>query len=189
MPFVPDVVLNTPRRIAGKITTVYSNAVRGNITSSTTVVSGGAITFILQDLPKFASYANIYDQYRILSVRVNFLVLGATNPASGPPGYIQTAIDYDDAVVPTTANDLVNYDTLQTTPIGQFFQRTLQPRSAIAAYSGVFTSFGNKWGQWYDTASSSVIHYGIKYFIPVIPTSVYTIQPTACYQVQFRSTH
>jgi len=188
-PFVYDTRISVPKKTVGKIHTFYASAVRGNITTSTTVPSAGAITFILQDLANFTDYTNLFDQYRILAVKVEFIMLGSTNPLTGPPGYIQTALDYDDATTPGSANELMQYDSVQVVPIGQYFERSVRPRSAVAMYSGVFTSFGNKYAQWCDSASSSVIHYGIKYYIPIIPTFVYTIQPIAHYQIQCRSIH
>jgi len=188
MPTLPDPVQRVPRT-ANRIVDFYLSAVRGAISSSTTVPAAGAITFILQDLPAFSDLTNLYDQYRILSVRVEFVMTGATNPLTGPPGIFTTAIDYNDANSPASINELMQYESVQVVPIGQYFERTLKPRSAVATYSGVFTSFGNVYGQWLDAASSSVIHYGIKYFIPAVPTSVYTFSPIAHYHVQCRSTH
>jgi hypothetical protein len=188
-PFTYDTKISVPRRICGKLHTFYASAIRGNILSSTTVPSAGAINFILADLNNVSDYTNLFDQYRILAVKLEFIMLGSTNPLTGPPGYIQTAIDYDDVTTPGSANELMQYDTVQVAPIGQYFERTLRPRSAPAMYSGAFTSFGNVYAQWLDSASPSVQHYGIKYYIPIIPTSVYTIQPIAHYQIQCRSIH
>jgi hypothetical protein len=187
-PTLEDFAIRTPKTDK-RVHNFYLAASRGSITTSTTLPSAGAITFILQDLPAFSDITNLFDQYRILSVRVEFVMGGATNPLTGPPGIMATALDYDDANTPASLNELVQYETCQVVPIGQYFERTVKPRSALAAYSGVFTSFANVYGQWYDAVSSSVQHYGIKYYIPAVPTSVYTIQPIAHYHIQCRSTH
>jgi hypothetical protein len=188
MPTQPDVRWIVPKRDK-EIHNFYLSASRGAITTSTTIPSAGALTFILQDLPAYTELTALYDQYRIMKVKVEFIVTGATNPLTGPPGLILTALDYNDATTPASVNELVQYETVQSVPVGNYFERTLQPRSAVAAYSGVFTSFANVYAQWIDTASSSVVHYGIKYYIPAIATSVYTISPIAHYHVQCRSLH
>jgi len=190
-PVINDIKWPRPSNgIAMKPYTFYATSVGGNITTSTTVVSGGALTFILSDLPDASSLANVFDQFRILSVKVDFMLLGATNASTGPPGYIQTAIDNNDAVAPTTATDLAQYETFQVVPIGQYFERVLTPSIALPAYTGtLFNGFVPRTKQWVDTNSPNTLHYGIKYFIPVIPTSVYTIQPIRHYQIQFRMMH
>lgn len=187
-PTVPDRPMQYPKKL-NKIHNFRVSASRGAITTSTTIPAAGAITFILQDYPAFSDLVNLFDQYRILEVKVDFIMGGTTNPLTGPPGIVFTAIDFNDATAPTSVNDLVQYESFQAVPVGQYFERVVRPRSAVAAYSGVFTSFGNVYGMWYDTASSSVIHYGIKYFIPAIATSVYTINPIAHYLIQCRSLH
>lgn len=187
-PVVPDAPMRVPRSLS-KVHNFYLSASRGAITTSTTIPAAGAITFILQDLPTYTDLVNLFDQYRILCVKVDFIMGGTTNPNTGPPGLVFTSLDYNDATAPASINEMVQYESSQVVPIGQYFERTVRPRSAVAAYSGVFTSFGNVYGQWYDASSSSVIHYGIKYFIPAISTSVYTLQPVAHYHIQCRSTH
>jgi len=152
--------------------------------NSAPVTYGGYFT-----LAQFAGYADlttVFDQYRIMQIIVTFepnvpvvaLALGI---------YIGTALDYDDATAPSANTDLEQYDNYLSVPVGQYFQRTFNPRIAFAAYSGAFTSYSNQRAGWIDCASTNVQHYGIKWYMPTAAssTSVYNVKVQAF--LQFRS--
>ena len=185
---VPD-VLDIPRiHIArNKVYTFSRTVTAGQITASTTVDQLAALSFTLSSFPNSAEFTSLFDQYRIQYVEVDFIYL---NPASVlAPLY--SVIDYDDATVPASVNDLLQYGTLMHTSPGQEHVRRLNPKFDYAAYSGAFTSYAvSNFGDWIDVASPSVQYYGVKYALPASATGtagvVYNISITAI--LQFRNT-
>jgi len=150
------------------------------LTSSNTTSTGTGFYCALSALAGYTDWAACFDAYKILQIRMYFQPTG-TAIASAP---IQSAIDYDDYSAPT-AGVLEQYDSFQTVPFGQYFERTFNPRIAVAAYSGAFTSFANQRAGWLDIASPNVQHYGLKIYIPVVNT-VSSMVVTAQVHCQFR---
>jgi hypothetical protein len=163
----PDVAIR-PKPKRDRIYPFTQSYVGPNITAGLVEVDG-AISFSLSSLQNVTSYTTIFDKYRIVQARVSFhpyvgLNTETTGVTSGP---LITVIDYDDANVTTFAG-LMSYDNKKIAPLGSFFERTLVPRFAVAAYSGVFTSFAQSAiGQWVDAASTGIQYYGLKYSLPV----------------------
>jgi len=159
------------------------------ITSSTTVSSSAGLSFSLSVIANQASYANIFDLYRILQVNVKFIPTqtSTTSGQQGVGGTLYTVIDYDDSNTPTNLSSLFEYKTLKIAPPGVIDERTLSPRIAVAAYSGTFTSYANASNKtWIDTASPSVAYYGLKYYLTPTPT-VQTINYVITLMVQFKN--
>jgi hypothetical protein len=139
----------------------------GNITGSTTGETDGAVTVTLASFPDYTDFTNLFDTYRILQAVVEFnpLFLDTTATTNYPP--LATVIDYDDGNS-TAYAQLEEYDSFMITQTGQYFQRVFTPRIALAAYSGTFTSYSQpKAGTWIDVASTGVVHYGLKYALPI----------------------
>jgi len=130
----------------------------------------GAFQFNLAAVPSPSDFTSLFDTYRIAMVEVSFL---PTNPALIAAA-LYTVIDYDDANVPASAAELLQYDTLQVTASNQITKRTFVPKIALAAYSGTFTSYAAAKSQWIDCDSSSVQHYGLKYCLPALASSTAT---------------
>ncbi len=76
-----------------------------------------------------------------------------------------SVIDYDDDNPLATIADALQYGTCQINTMSSgYFKRVLQPRFAIAAYSGVFTSFAlSPQNTWVDVASPNVKYFGLKF--------------------------
>jgi len=157
----------------------------GTISSSTSAEVFGSVTFALSSLPDYTEFTALFDCYRIVGVKVCFYpaFLDTTATTIYPPLY--TVIDYDDASSLTTAA-MGEYDSCQVVQTGQFFERSLVPRTAVAAYSGTFTSFGQKALMWLDCGSPSVVHYGLKYGLDIsgAANTVWTV--VAHYSLEFR---
>jgi len=168
VPERPDVQLRSkPKR--DRVYAFTQAYIGPTITSSTTIETDGAITFTLTSLPNATNLANVFDKYRIRQAKVTFNPLATEGVITSgvTAGPIYTVLDYDDANATTIAS-LVSYDNLKTCSVGSFFERTLTPRAALAAYSGVFTSFAQASPtQWLDVGSPSIVYYGLKYGLPV----------------------
>jgi hypothetical protein len=183
-PEVPDVQpIQLSKR---KVYTIQRSVDLGTITASVSVEVDGAYSFALSNLPDSASLTPDWDQYRILQVRLSFypLFLDTSATVNYPP--IHTVIDYDDSTA-TAQAQLNEYSTLMISQSGTYFSRVINPMFAVAAYGGAFTQFAPKRG-WVDVASPGVLHYGLKYALPIsgAANAVWTV--TAHYTVSFRQT-
>lgn len=151
--------------------------------------TGFALFGTLGSLNNSTAYTTIFDSYRILQLTTSFIPV-ATAFGSGTTvshGALLTAIDYDDANAPSTSADLVNYDSCQIDRVGNFVERTYNPKVAAAVYSGAFTSFAQS-SLWIDCASPNVQHYGLKYFIePSTGSTSPTWDIHATYVIQFKN--
>jgi hypothetical protein len=177
-PRVPDV----PRIIIKpKIYTIMQTFFTANITTSSSTYVSGAVNMTLANTPLASSLESVFDAWRIVQYTVRFNP--TSPPIAGPP--LLTAIDYDDSTAPTSTNYLRAYDTLAETPLGNYVERTLVPRAAVAVYSGAFTSFAQaKPGTWIDAGSPNTIYYGVKFAVDTAPsaTQVYEIEMDCVFQ-------
>jgi len=181
---VPRILMRGPKKY-----TVVNNFFWGNIVTSTSSVTSGAVYVTLSSLPQTSSFATIFDSWRVLQFTVRFVPsLSMLTAVANPP--LLTVIDYDDATAPTTTGALRAYDTLLVTPFGQaggYVERTVNPKIAIAAFSGAFTSYAQA-SKWVDCASPGIQWYGVKYAIDMTAGSynpAYDIEVDAV--MQFKS--
>jgi hypothetical protein len=165
IPRVPDVPMVDFKR--NKVHTFVRHTAPFTISVDPTTDTQFAYGFTLAGLPDSTDFTNLFDQYRIGTVRVNFTAADTFGVVSVPT-LIYTAIDYDDNNV-ATVSALTEYDSFMQATLGFSFYRTLQPRPAVAMYSGAFTSFGSPSPLiWLDVASPSILYYGLKGIIPHI---------------------
>jgi len=156
---VPDVQRFQLKR--DKVYTFSRSFGIGQITTGPTSISG-AYSVTLASIPGYTEFTALFDQYRIIQVTIQFSPINVGAVALP----IISVIDYDDANVPSTADELRQYQTLRTVTGTQYFERTFTPRIAMAAYgNGVFNSFATQSPSiWLDSASSSIPYYGLKYY-------------------------
>jgi hypothetical protein len=144
-----------------QITLLQSLAPVNLFTTSTSIPTFFGLSFTVNSLDNFSSLSAVFDQYRIdeISVLVDSQINLASNGAE--LGQLYTVVDVDDASAPTTLAQLGGYSscTMSDGVLNHFHR--WKPQFAIAAYSGVFTSFAATTG-WIDCASPSVQHYGLK---------------------------
>jgi hypothetical protein len=152
-------------------------------------------SFNLSQLPSSSDFTALFDKYRITQIKYNFIpTVSVPNPDEAEGAftdfpYIQSVIDYDDATTPATQNELRQFDTHQVNPLGTTFTRVIQPRAALASYSGAFTSFGQApRSMWFDCSSPGVQYYGLKFCVSAAANSgtPYTAWHTEIeYTIQF----
>jgi hypothetical protein len=133
------------------------------VSSSTTLPVFYARAFTFTDVQQYASFAVIFDQYRIAEIEVWF------NPGNisssyntGTSGYIYTATDYDDDTAWTQTSQAQQYTNVMMGPPNLGHYRRWKPHVAEALYSGAFTSYGNITAPWIDMGSTGVKHYAFK---------------------------
>jgi len=151
-----------------------------------------AFYFCLSNMPNYTDFTNLFDMYRLLEAVVTFTPF-ATGSASSTvssafPGLIGTWIDTDDASLPANMAEGQQTETFQRNVATVPFIRVVKPRSAVATYSGTFTSYGTEYGRWMNTASPSVQYYGLKTVITgstfATSTKIYDVEATVT--MQFR---
>ena len=152
-----------------------------NITSSTSAAgvqtnAAGALTFSLSSLPNASEFQSLFDEYKLMKVKLDFIPFGSEvnlpiSSMSGstslvsPGGPLITAIDYDDNNTPAAAADLLQYQASKVTPVPKRLKMSLSPKFATEVYrSGLTTGYGARKG-WLDCANSDIPHYGVKYWM------------------------
>jgi len=153
-----------------QITVLRQVAPVQTITATATTVSQLQIYFALNVLDNAASFANVWDQYRLDAVRVtvkpqNNAVQLVTNSTTALT-QLYAVIDYDNVTALGTVAAAREYANCIVLEPGESFVRTFQPRLAVNVYGGAFGSFGNSPPMWLDSASPGVQHYGMKFLVP-----------------------
>jgi hypothetical protein len=135
-----------------------------------------------------------WDQYKLEAIRFtvapqnNAIGLVTNSTTTLVPLYC--VIDYDDSSNLTSAGQAQSYSNCVVVNPGESVERTFKPRMAIGAFGGsTFTSYANVADLWIDAASTNVLHYGVKLFIPGTAAAQTLLQSwdiTIEYFLQFR---
>lgn len=139
-----------------------------NILTSTVAATGlYSYQFTLNDLPDVSNYSAIWDSYRFDKITaviqpVTQISFPSTTFSHAP---LVTAIDYDDAAIPTSFAQLLAHGTSMIhDPMGGAVKRSFVPHCAIGV-ADTALNFANKsmgkW-KWIDMSTTGVTHYGFK---------------------------
>ncbi len=160
VPAVRDVepIRLTPEKVHTFQVCQYVEPIVSTVGSDTTQ----AFSFTLGGLNNATEFTSLFDQYRLVQVQAQFY------PDDAPESnLIYTVIDYDDASALTGPGQPLEYGTLQVNRFDEYFERTLNPRASLAAYSGTFTSYAMApQKMWLDCNSPDIQYYGLKVYIP-----------------------
>jgi hypothetical protein len=145
----------TIRQVADPITLNQSSA--GNVYGSFNFTAGAST--------QISQLTALFDQYMIVKAQIDFrprvtsFLQGTT-----PGGMLFTVIDFDDANVPSSTNQLEQYTTVKILPLSKRVTINLRPFFATAGNSQVSGSVlaVPKRG-WLDAAYTDINHYGVKY--------------------------
>jgi len=139
------------------------------LTTSTSVNTFYSTFFALSNFLGFAEYSGLFDQYRFEMIEVWIEPVSTQSTVMANIGELFSAVDLDDAVLPTLLSTISDkQNSLVTNGMDGHYHRW-RPHTALAAYSGTFTSFANSPSIWIDAGSPNVQHYGIK--VGALPTS------------------
>jgi len=147
----------TIRQVGDPITVSQSSA--GNVY--------GSFNFTAGTSAQASQLVALFDQYKICSVQLDFRPR-VTSFLQGtvPSGMLFTVLDFDDANVPSSTNQLEQYATVRILPLTKRVPIKLRPYFATAGnsqISGNVTCVPKR--GWIDAAYTDVNHYGIKYAI------------------------
>lgn len=138
-----------------------------------TVFSGeNATVFALSNVNGSAELTNLFDNYRILSVKYRWVCYRNpdTNTNASFKGIYPRVVwthDFNDAQPIQRAliyqrSNIREWFATPDRSTSQWY--TLKPAALIQLYeSTTSTAYGPKWKQWMDTADTTAPHYGIKY--------------------------
>jgi len=164
------------------------------LTAANNATTASSINANFNNTDNVANFQTIFDQYRIVAMRVyitpqNNAIGLVTNSTTSLVDFY-SVIDYDNPTALSSSSAARDYENCMVQAPGESAMRTFQPRMALAAYAGAFTSYANTQPLWIDCASPSVQHYGLKYFIPqatAAQTQLQSWELNAEYFIQFRS--
>lgn len=157
--------------------------------------------FSLASVPNYTEFTNLYDNYKITGVAVELRptftggelnnIANSANNVAIPD--IRTVVDYDDANVIATENELLQYQNIKWTRGNRIHRRYFKPKPAVPIYKDAL-SFGYSPAyspRWYDTAYATVPFNALKIWIDPLaggqPTNVvYRVYTT--YYLRFRGT-
>lgn len=138
-------------------------------TGNTAGDTGYQLGFSLGQVPNFTEFTSLFDMWRIVQVDFHMFpainsgdLNGATTNIVG--GLVAIAVDYDDATVPASFNQMLEKQDVQIYSPYEQVHLSFKPRTTAQLTSG--GSLGTAMqGQWVDCANTSVVHYGIKFSI------------------------
>lgn len=155
---------------------VFLSSAAADLVTTNGQAFGGSMQFQLDDVPSATDFTNLFDNYRVTGVEVEFVysVNSAVQAATAP--VMTIALDHDDATAPTGYGAIAQHDTAKTVTLvdgGIHRVRIPFPRVAQSAYNGsVFTSYvQGKANQWIDNTSANVPHYGLKFWMAGFPVT------------------
>lgn len=130
-------------------------------------------TFTLGLLPDASDFTNLYDQYRIMGVRVTLLPRGNSSDliTQGNIGRSFSVLDYDDNNVPSSINQLCQYPNMKMVSTHKAHSRYLVPKFQRDVATGLGTIAKNPSTGWIDCTRTDVLHYGVKWAVQGPPAA------------------
>lgn len=155
------------------------------ITGNTLTPSYASAYFALNFAVAYTEYTGLFDQYRI--DRIECWLDCRSSMGSSASVVMSTAIDLDDANVPTGSAQV---EAKQGSLVGSSLAgryHIWQPHMAVAAYTGAFTGYTSEVAGWIDSGSPSVQHYGLKIAIDAMPSGAQNFTLLTKLHCTFRS--
>jgi hypothetical protein len=141
-----------------------------------------ATSFLLSFLPQYTSFTAVFDQYRIAMIEIWITPTYQDYIGGSSTARYLTVIDYDDDATPTTTGQLLSYANCTDLSPYTGVYRKFVPHCASSGPSSNL----NVAAPWFDSASSSAKHFGLKcgMFSSTITSS---LQLKTRYTVEFRN--
>lgn len=169
--------------------------------NDTTLITRGALTASLSQIPDYTNYTAIWDQYRIDKVEFKFVPTlstvinkpydDSTSVLVVDPCQLVIAIDRDDNSLPSTSTgyvDLLKRAGSKTCRAGKTLTVTWKPNRLKSLYQSA-TSTGyavDNSNEFLDCAQTSIPHYGLKYALtPFSPPNCFQYMVKCRYWVSF----
>lgn len=159
--------VTVPRNLAQKIVSIKRTYQAADYNSNASVYSAAnSYSVALSACPGYTDFTNLFDSYRIVKVRIDFMPNLTGNPANALPGLynmFHMAVDHTDVSVPSQSGDVLQYDQHRSVQPYRPFSITWKPAPSSAYYnSATLSGYGPVPGAWIDSSSPAVPHYGLK---------------------------
>lgn len=135
----------------------------------------GSYTFNLAGVPSVADFTTLYDQYKIAGIKMTIIPkYNSVEMAPGAGGaginnatQVFTVLDFDDGNIPTSIDQLTQYQNLKMTRGGVTHKRYFKPTMLRNVYRGALAGDGHETvkARWCDMTYDDVVHYGLKWAI------------------------
>jgi hypothetical protein len=156
---IPPLVCNREQ----VFTCIQHVEVLNQCTSSVALSTFTGIPWTLGAHDQYASFTNLFDQYRITELEFRFVPKINANSSIVSTGLFHVVVDFDDVNVLTSIGQALDYENCKVVPGYKPITVRFRPRVALGAYSGAFSAFANEPAStWLDCASTNVQYYGVK---------------------------
>lgn len=171
--------VHTARNAVGhlfKRTAYQSNQIQLNSGSGTVF---GSNTFALANLPGYTDFTELYDQYKINKVKVQFIpkITSAILNGSAQIPMIHSTIDSNDATPPASIQSMMENEDVKSTRGNAIHTRYFTPKCQTKLYESAVTDgyAVSRKNPFINTADPTVPHYALKWAIegPVSGGEVY----------------
>lgn len=158
----------------------------GTISSGLATNNYGSFLFKLQDIPNYSEMQAVFDSFRINAVRLTFIP--ASNITTGSnadfSNRIVTAIDYNSSTVPTSVNQLRDYESCKVSPNNVlhtvYFKPKLNPLGTTGNLAGP--------QPWVATTNATAQYFAVLYAMehPAYASSSDLYRVEAKYYLEFK---
>jgi len=149
------------------------------------------ITFALNGISGAGTLSSLFDLYKVDAIRVtirpNNNAIGLADPTVTSLVPLYWVIDYNDAVPLVSASAALEYDNCMVVSPGESAERTFCPMYNLVAKSAAGVDYISRSGDWLDTSSDDILHYGCKFYIPA-GTAVQTFLQTWSVEIAYHFT-
>jgi len=125
-----------------------------------------AAAYALNSIPNHAEFTALYDQYKITGVKVKYLPRGNSSDVNSGNqlSSLFTVIDTDDSQVPTSIDQLTQYQSVKMCRSSQSLTRYWKPKFNLAAVNTILGGTVGKMNTtgWIDVTDDTVQHFGMK---------------------------
>lgn len=146
-----------------------------------------AYGFALSDLPTVTDFTALFDQFRILAVKITFYPQfnqfqydGTASGTKFGASELYSVIDYDDSATPASLDELNQFSTLKRRYFNRPYSRYFKPQIVC---KGLLNSAGTNDGyflagrkRWLDMATPNVLYQGLKVAFASLNTNALVAQ-------------
>jgi len=159
----------------------------------TFAVTGGVATapvvnFALNGVAGSSTLTQLFDLYKIdavrLTVRPNNNAIALADPTVTNLVSLYWVIDYNDSASLTGVSQATEYDNCMILSPGESGERIFCPMYKLVAASSAGTDYVSQRGDWLDTSSDDIFHYGCKFYIPA-GAALQTILQTWTLEIEY----
>lgn len=143
------------------------------VVTSSSANAYGASVFSLDQLPGYTEFTNLFDFYKIKAIKLSFIPTSNVTLQTGNSSTtvansiynnrIFTVIDYNDAGIPTSVNELREYSNCKWSPNNKIHKRYIVPNPLADATDDSTISLMNK--PWVPSTNYAMDYYAIKWAI------------------------